>query len=84
MNVRMLVMTLASVAVAPPLVAQVGHQPQGSPYIDLEYRQEVSVFGGYYSAGTDQVGVAPKSGPMFGVRYDLRLGGPASLTSKLA
>ena len=84
MNVRMVMTTLASVAMAPPLLAQVGHQPQGSPYIDLEYRQEVSVFGGYYNAGTDQVGVAPKSGPMFGVRYDLRLGGPASLTSKLA
>jgi hypothetical protein len=81
-NVRMWVMTLATMAVAPALLAQVGHPPQQSPYIDLEYRQEMSVFGGYYNAGTDQVGVAPKSGPMFGLRYDLRLGGPASLTSK--
>jgi len=83
-NVRLFVLALASVTAAPALVAQVGHAPQRSPYIDLEYRQEFTLFGGYYNAGTDQVGVAPKSGPMFGVRYDLRLGGPASLTSKLA
>jgi hypothetical protein len=80
----MLMTTLACSAVASVLEAQVGHVPQRSPYIDLEYRQEASVFGGYYNAGTDLVGVAPGSGPMFGVRYDLRLGGPASLTSKLA
>jgi hypothetical protein len=65
-------------------IAQVGHVPQRSPYVDLEYKQEASIFGGYYNAGVDVVGVAPKSGPMFGVRYDLRLGGPASLTSKFA
>lgn len=66
------------------LAAQVGHAPQRSPYIDLEYRQEATIFGGYYNAGSDRVGVAPQSGPMFGARYDLRLGGPASLTSKIA
>jgi len=82
-NVRLLASTLATVAIAPSLGAQVGHVPQRSPYIDLEYRQEVSLFGGYYNAGSDQVGVAPGSGPMFGARYDLRLGGPASLTSKV-
>jgi hypothetical protein len=65
-------------------IAQVGHVPQRSPYVDLEYRQEATLFGGYYSAGTDEENVAPKSGPMFGVRYDLRLGGPASLTSRFA
>lgn len=75
---------LGCAAIAAPLGAQVGHVPQRSPYTDLEYRQEATVFAGYYSAGTDQVGVAPQSGPMFGVRYDLRLGGPASLTSKVA
>jgi hypothetical protein len=79
----MVVSTVAALMIAPTLGAQVGHVPQRSPYIDLEYRQELSLFGGYYNAGTDQVGVAPGSGPMFGARYDLRLGGPASLTSKL-
>jgi hypothetical protein len=76
--------TLACSAIAAPLAAQVGHVPQRSPYIDLEYRQEATLFGGYYNAGTDFVGVAPQSGPMVGLRYDLRLGGPAALTSRLA
>lgn len=84
MNVRTWQAALALSIIAMPLAAQVGHAPQRSPYIDLEYRQEATVFGGYYEAGTDMVGVAPQSGPMFGVRYDLRLGGPAYLTSKVA
>jgi len=83
-NVRTWQAALAFSMIAMPLAAQVGHPPQRSPYIDLEYRQEATVFAGYYDAGTDLVGVAPQSGPMFGVRYDLRLGGPAYLTSKLA
>lgn len=84
MNVRTVMAALSGCAFVSSLEAQVGHNPQRSPYIDLEYRQEASVFGGYYNAGTDMVGVAPGSGTMFGLRYDLRLGGPASLTSKFA
>ena len=83
MNVRLWMATLCTVTIAPMLGAQVGHVPQNSPYIDLEYRQELSIFGGYYNAGSDHVGVAPGSGPMYGARYELRLGGPASLTSRL-
>jgi hypothetical protein len=75
---------VAGSTIAAPVMAQVGHVPQRSPYADLEFRQEATVFAGYFNAGSDKVGVAPGSGPMFGVRYDLRLGGPASLTSKLA
>ena len=85
MNVRTLMAVgFGCTAMASGARAQIGHVPQRSPYVDLEYRQEATVFGGYYSAGVDEVGVAPKSGPMFGVRYDLRLGGPASLTSRFA
>jgi len=83
-NVRTWMMAVACSATTAPVAAQVGHLPQRSPYTDLEFRQEVTIFGGYYNAGTDRVGVAPGSGPMIGARYDLRLGGPASLTSKLA
>ena len=85
MNVRTLMAVgVGTAALSSVAFAQVGHVPQRSPYADLEYRQEATIFGGYYSAGVDEVGVAPKSGPMFGVRYDLRLGGPASLTSRFA
>jgi hypothetical protein len=85
-NVWTLVVRAATlgVAMATPAAAQIGHLPQRSPYADLPYRQEATLFAGWYEAGTDAVGVAPKSGPMVGVRYELRLVGPALLTSKFA
>lgn len=64
--------------------AQVGHAPARTPYADLEYRQELTLYGGQYSAGKDPAGVAPRSGPLIGARYDLRLGGPAYLMVNLA
>ena len=84
MNVRTWMAVLACSAPTVPVAAQVGHIPQRSPYVDLEYRQEATLFGGYYYAGSDNAGVAPGSGPMVGLRYDLRLGGPALLTTKFA
>lgn len=84
MNVRTWMTVVGFSAFATPLMAQIGHEPRSSPYIDLEYKQEATFFGGYYIAATDRAGVAPKDGPMVGLRYDLRLGGPASLTTKFA
>ena len=70
---------LAVAAVAMPLGAQVGYEPPASPFRDLEYRQELSAFGGYFSPATDVAGVAPQGGPALGLRYELRIGGPAQL-----
>lgn len=64
--------------------AQVGHLPANSPFADLESGQELTFFGGYFSAGSDPVGVAPRSGPMFGVRYEKTVGGPAALVVRVA
>jgi hypothetical protein len=69
----------AFVAAAAPSRAQVGYDPPASPFRDLEYRQELTVFGGYFNAGTDVAGVAPQSGPAVGLRYELRIGGPVQL-----
>jgi hypothetical protein len=54
-----------------------------SPYRDVEFRQELSPFAGWFLAGKDPAGVAPRSGPMLGLRYDLLLGGPAYLTARV-
>jgi hypothetical protein len=62
---------------------EVGYPPARSPFVDLEFRQNVSVLGGYFRAGKDPVGVAPRGGPMLGVQYDLGFGGPAILTTRL-
>lgn len=62
----------------------VGYLPTNSPYRDLDHRQELTAFAGYYNAATDPAGVAPTSGPMAGVRYEIRLGGPALFYASLA
>ena len=56
----MWVTTLASATIA-PAAGGAGRTScrRRSPYIDLEYRQEFTLFGGYYNAGSDKVGVAP-------------------------
>jgi hypothetical protein len=72
---------------AAPLPAQqvdVGYPPPKSPFRDLEYKQELTAFGGYYMAGKDPAGVAPRSAPMGGIRYEVSVGGPAQIVARLA
>ena len=73
---------LALVFIATTARAQVGHLPSNSPYRDLETRQEVTFFGGRYNAGQDPIGVAPRDGPLFGLRYLIHVGGPAFLMAR--
>lgn len=79
-------LALALLAAPAPLVAQVdvGYPPPRSPFRDLEFKQEATVFGGYYIAGKDPAGVAPQSGPMAGIRYEVAVGGPAQIVARLA
>lgn len=72
----------ALVVVAANAEAQVGSLPQNSPYRDVETSQEITFFGGHYSAGKDPLGVAPHSGPLFGIRYEKHVGGPAFITAR--
>jgi hypothetical protein len=67
--------------VASPLLAQVGYDPASSPYRDLLYRQELTPYGGYVRAKVDAAGVTPQSASIAGLRYELYLAGPVSLTS---
>ncbi|CAN5637375.1 hypothetical protein BH23GEM1_BH23GEM1_10380 [soil metagenome] len=77
---------LACAALAIPAsgYAQVGYPPERSPFRDLEYRHELTLFGGMYKAGEDPAGVAPRGGPMAGIRYEARVGGPAQLMVRAA
>jgi hypothetical protein len=74
----------ASLLVVPCARAQVGHPPSRSPYVDLEYSQSLSLFGGYYAARADPAGVAPGSGPQIGLHYQWRATGPANLTAEIS
>jgi hypothetical protein len=75
---------LALAFVATTAGAQVGHLPENSPYRDVEASQELSFFGGHYSAGLDPIGVAPRGGPLYGLRYEIHVGGPAFLMARFA
>lgn len=66
------------------LAAQVGHTPRTSPYRDLEYRQELTFFGGQYRPAEDPALVAPRSGAMVGAHWEYRIAGPAYLTARMA
>ena len=61
---------------------QIGYPPTRSPFTDLEYNQSFTVLGGYFHAAKDPAGVAPQSGPILGLQYDLG-GGPAIFTTRV-
>lgn len=67
-----------------PLPAQVGYEPRSSPFRDLELRHDITAFSGWFSARRDPAGVAPQSGPIAGVTYQWRAGGPANITATVA
>ncbi len=77
-----LLSALALAVVATTAEAQVGHLPQNSPFRDVETSQELTFFGGNYGAGQDRINVAPRGGPMFGLRYEKHVGGPAFLMAR--
>ncbi len=64
--------------------AQVGHLPENSPFRDIEGGQEITIFGGHFNAGADQIGVGPKPGAIMGLLYQIHVGGPANLMARYA
>lgn len=84
MNRGLFVIALALCAAPAAAQVDVGHSPPRSPFRDLEYKHELTLFGGYYQAAKDPAGVAPRSAVMEGVRYELLIGGPAQLVVRLA
>jgi hypothetical protein len=80
---KRLVLVALVCVVARPAGAQVGHDPAHSPFVDLDYRQELTLFGGPYSAKKDPAGVAARGGSDMGLFYAWRAGGPAYLTAEL-
>ena len=81
---RVPLVLLAAFALPASAFAQVGSLPENSPFRDLEYRQEFSAFTGWFAASKDPAGVAPRSGPLLGARYDVRIGGPAQFSARFA
>jgi hypothetical protein len=81
---RLLAPTLALAVAASATSAQVGYDPARSPYTDLERSHELTYFSGFYRAHLDPARVAPRSGPMVGLRYQWRAGGPVNLMAEFS
>jgi hypothetical protein len=84
MNRVLLAFAITLIGVPAAAQVDVGYPPPRSPFRDLEYRHELTLFGGYYMAAKDPAGAAPRSAPMEGLRYELVVGGPAQLVFRLA
>lgn len=82
MKLSALIIVLALVAA--PAAAQVGYPPSKSPYHDVPFKQEVTLYGGTYQGAIGKAGVGPSGGPVIGARYAIRLGGPVEATAHVA
>lgn len=80
-RVKAFLVAAAALLTAIPASAQVGHVPAKSPYVDLEYSQELTLLGGYLRARHDPAGIAPLSRPIVGARYEARLTGPLAVSA---
>jgi hypothetical protein len=65
-------------------MAQVGHVPSRSPYEDFKIGQSLSIMAGRLSVARDPADVAPQSGLLAAIRYDVGIGGPASFFARYA
>src|SRR5260221_60679 len=72
---------LCAVVLVQPALAQVGHEPERSPYRDLEYSQELTLLSGWMKARHDPAGIAPNGFAMLGARYEWTLTGPLALSA---
>jgi hypothetical protein len=75
--VNRLVLIAVMLVTPASLMAQVGHLPEESPFRDTPYRQELTTYSGWYSGAEGSAGVGPQAGPIVGLRYEIRIGGPA-------
>jgi hypothetical protein len=82
--VKLLALGALLCALASPALGQVGHLPSQSPFHDQPYKQELTVYGGYFSGAKGAAGVGPRASAITGVRYAIRLGGPVDLHAHLA
>jgi hypothetical protein len=72
---------VALLAAVPASAQLVGHEPESSPYLDLEHKQEITWLFGYDYARPDPAGVAPRSAALTGLRYEINLVGPLGLSA---
>jgi hypothetical protein len=82
-RVKAILVCAVAMLAALPAAAQVGHEPAKSPFVDLDYHQELTLMGGYLRARHDPAGILPKSMPVLGARYEWTLTGPLAFSSDI-
>lgn len=76
-----LVLTLAATTMlAAPAAAQVGYDPEHSPYRDIRRGSALSLGVGYFAGDAGKLGIGPTDGPVATARFELSLGGPTLVT----
>ena len=66
-----------------PLAAQVGSEPDKSPYQDFDYHQDFTVWAGYFGGNKGGAGIGPQASAIAGIRYGLHIGGPADFDIRI-
>ncbi len=69
---------------AAPAYAQVGHLPEQSPFRDIRPNMGLTGFIGIFNGNQGTAGVGLQRGTAVGARYDWRLTGPLSLTTRVS
>jgi hypothetical protein len=69
-----LCLALLSLLTAAPLVGQVGHPPDRSPYRDIQFGKSMTLLVGDVGGNGGKIGVGPHDGRSYGVRFDIRAG----------
>jgi hypothetical protein len=73
---RLLTGVLPLLVLSVPLAAQVGHAPDASPYRDIPRSKSITLLVGDVGGNGGSIGVGPRHGQSYGVRFDTRLGAP--------
>jgi hypothetical protein len=60
------------------LAAPLHGQLVQSPYRFIETRHSLGIYAGYLATSSGRLDMAPRSAPVFGIRYDIRFTGPLS------
>ena len=80
-RLKVLAIGAAALLAAVPAFAQVGHVPEKSPYLDLEYSSELTLEGGYLRTRHDPAGIAPQNRAIYGALYEITLVGPLAFSA---
>lgn len=76
---RFLIATLLLTAATAPLAAQVGHNPESSPYRDIQRSTYLVFTAGQFRGGGGKVGVGPHAGYTYGAQFNLLANRPLQI-----